>query len=197
MKTAWYIINLIRSVPALWMYAILPCKDEIRQDLKLEKNSWWEVHKALVDSKIFRRVFYYRTHIYARAITQLSKLMYRPESSLELNAETIGGGISIYHGHSSVIYAKTIGKNFSVYQQVTIGRGKKIDGNDIPIIGDNVTVYAGAIIVGGIKIGDNVVIGAGAVVTKNVPSFSTVVGAPIRILEGKQYNDNLSCYTSL
>ncbi|MBR0445885.1 MAG: hypothetical protein IIX23_01180 [Oscillospiraceae bacterium] len=60
---------------------------------------------------------------------------------------------------------------------------KKVDGNDIPIIGDNVTVYAGAIIVGGIKIGKNATIGAGAVVTKDVPDNATVVGAPMRVIK--------------
>ena len=69
-----------------------------------------------------------------------------------------------------------------MYQQVTIGRGKMINGNDIPIIGDNVTVYTGAIVVGGITIGDNAVIGAGAVVTKDVPANTTVVGAAPRYI---------------
>ena len=65
---------------------------------------------------------------------------------------------------------------------MTIGRGKKIDNNNLPIIGNNVTVYAGAIIVGGIHIGDNVTIGAGAVVVKDVPDNTTVVGAPVRLI---------------
>lgn len=50
------------------------------------------------------------------------------------------------------------------------------------MIGDNVIIFTGAVVIGGVKIGDNVRIGAGAVVTKDVPSGATVVGAKMRIL---------------
>ncbi|MDR2798933.1 MAG: serine O-acetyltransferase, partial [Treponema sp.] len=46
------------------------------------------------------------------------------------------------------------------------------------MIGDNVEIGAGAIIIGNIKIGNNVMIGANAVVTKDVPDDCTVVGIP-------------------
>ena len=49
-------------------------------------------------------------------------------------------------------------------------------------IGNNVTIYTGAIVVGGIHIGNNVKIGAGAVVVKDVPNNCTVVGNPMRII---------------
>ena len=51
-----------------------------------------------------------------------------------------------------------------------------------PTIGNNVSIYTGAIIIGGITIGDNVKIGAGTVVVKDVPSNSVVVGSPAKIL---------------
>ena len=53
----------------------------------------------------------------------------------------------------------------------------------MPVIGNNVTIYTGAIVVGGIHIGDNAVIGAGAVVVKDVPANTTVVGQPMRIIK--------------
>lgn len=40
------------------------------------------------------------------------------------------------------------------------------------------TIYANAIVAGGITIGDDVSIGAGAVVMKDVPSHSIVYGNP-------------------
>lgn len=89
----------------------------------------------------------------------------------------------MFHGHSTIIYAKSIGNNFTTYQNVTLGRGKKINGNDIPIIGDDVTVYTGAIIVGGVHIGNRVKIGAGAVVVRDVPDDTTVVSSPVRYLK--------------
>ena len=76
-----------------------------------------------------------------------------------------------------------MGKNCSVYQNVTIGRGKKVNDIDVPIIGDNVTIFTGAIIIGGVHIGNNAKIGAGAVVVKDVPENATVVGQAARILK--------------
>ena len=96
----------------------------------------------------------------------------------------IGKGLVIYHGHGTVIAPYSIGKNFSVYQGVTIGRNAK-PGREInnPIIGDNVTVFTNAVVAGGITIGDNVTIGAGAVVMKDVPANSIVMGNPCVIRE--------------
>ncbi|MBV1939458.1 sugar O-acetyltransferase [Streptomyces sp. BV286] len=48
------------------------------------------------------------------------------------------------------------------------------------IIGDNVWLGAGAIVLPGVSIGDNSVIGAGAVVTKDVPAGVVAVGNPAR-----------------
>ncbi len=69
----------------------------------------------------------------------------------------------------------TFGRNVTVYQNVTIGVGKKGD-VPAPSIGDDVVIYSGAVIVGGISIGEGAVIGANAVVTKDVPAGSLVYG---------------------
>lgn len=57
---------------------------------------------------------------------------------------------------------------------------------DTPSFGDNVSVYANAVVVGNISIGNNVSVGAGAVVTKSVPDNCTVVGNPMRIIKKKE-----------
>lgn len=49
------------------------------------------------------------------------------------------------------------------------------------IIGDNVWVGAGSVILPGVTIGNNSVIAAGSVVTKNVPSGVMVAGNPANI----------------
>jgi serine O-acetyltransferase len=51
-----------------------------------------------------------------------------------------------------------------------------------PTIGDNVTIGAGAKVLGGINIGDNVTIGANAVVTKSLPDNVVAAGVPAKII---------------
>lgn len=78
-----------------------------------------------------------------------------------------------------------IGNNCTIYQNVTIGSGKRPPptGTDCPEIGNNVTIYANTVIAGGIKIGDNSIIGAGSIVIKDVPANTTVAGNPAKILK--------------
>ena len=49
------------------------------------------------------------------------------------------------------------------------------------VIGDNVWIGGGAIIMPGVTIGDNVVIGAGSIVTKDIPSNTIAYGNPCRV----------------
>lgn len=50
------------------------------------------------------------------------------------------------------------------------------------VIGDNVWIGGGAIIMPGVTIGDNVVIGAGSVVTKDIASNKVAYGNPCRVV---------------
>ncbi|MCB1349551.1 MAG: hypothetical protein KDK11_13260, partial [Maritimibacter sp.] len=52
-----------------------------------------------------------------------------------------------------------------------------------PVIGDDVDIGAGAVILGDVKIGRGARIGANAVVVKDIPSGAIAVGVPARILE--------------
>lgn len=103
-------------------------------------------------------------------------------TNLYINCEKIGRGLFIQHGFSTVISAKSIGENCWINQQVTIGWTSSVDA---PIIGDNVRIGAGSIVIGNVHIGDNAIIGAGTTVVKDVPSNSTIVGAPARILHNQ------------
>lgn len=101
-------------------------------------------------------------------------------------AAKIGPGLFIDHGMGVVIGETTkIGENVLLYQGVTLGGTGKEKGKRHPTLGNNVTVGAGAKILGAIKIGDNSIIGANSVILKNVPDNSISVGVPGRVTRKK------------
>lgn len=171
------VLTFPRSLLSIIMYKSTSSRKEIEMDLKKMNlgNSIFSLHLAL-KNHTFRNIFFYRTNKTNPILTKFCKLFYKPLFSLEISSSQIEGGMLVYHGYSTIVFASKIGSNFTVYQNVTIGRGKMVNGIDIPRIGDNVTVYAGANVIGEIVIGDNVKVGAGAVVTKDVPDNCTVVG---------------------
>lgn len=115
-----------------------------------------------------------------RMISQFSRFL----TGIEIHpGATIGQGLFIDHGTGVVIGETTeIGDNVTLYQGVTLGGTGKEKGKRHPTIGNNVVIGAGARVLGSFKVGDNVKIGAGSVVNKPVPSDTTVVGVPGRIV---------------
>ena len=110
-------------------------------------------------------------------------------------AVTIGKNLRLPHGISGIfISAGTkIGDNCVIYQNVTIGsntaKGSKRQGS--PIIGNNVIIGTGAVIIGGVKIGNNVRIGANTTVVQDIPDNCTVVSAAgVRIIPASSDRDN-------
>lgn len=99
-------------------------------------------------------------------------------TNLYLSTKDIGPGLYLEHAFSTIVFARRIGRNAHINQNVTIGAGK----NGIPEIGDNVDIRAGAIVIGGIRIGDNVKIGAGAVVVEDVPDGAVALSPKARII---------------
>lgn len=94
----------------------------------------------------------------------------------------IGPGLKIHHWGTLIINGEvTIGKNCTLRPMTVIGNLH--DGLDVPTIGDNVSVGAGAKILGDIKVGNNVKIGANAVVVKDIPDNCTAVGIPAKVID--------------
>jgi len=188
LKKIYLIINYPRSILILLYFYFFKDKNIIIEDIKQynktkkKKHYGMLLHDLLLNNKTFRNVFYYRLRNKNRFLAKLLQVFYPPLKSIEISGE-IDSGLIIYHGYSTIIHATKIGKNFSTYQNVTIGRGKSINGRYTPIIGDNVTVYTGSVVVGGITIGDNVAIGAGSIVIKDIPSNCVVAGNPARVVK--------------
>lgn len=123
----------------------------------------------------------------ARMISQSAKFF----TGIEIHpGATIGKGLFIDHG-TGVVIGETaeIGDNCTLYQGVTLGGTGKDIGKRHPTLGNNVMVGAGAKILGPFKVGDNAKIAANAVVLSEVPSDSTAVGIPARIVKRR----NIKC----
>jgi len=99
-------------------------------------------------------------------------------------ASTIGERVFIDHGVGVVIgETAIIGNDVVIYQQVTLGGVNLVCGKRHPTIEDNVVIGAGARILGNITVGRNSKVGANSVVIKNVPSDSTAIGIPARVIK--------------
>ena len=143
-------------------------------------------------NKYRRANWFYRHH--CRLISKLYEFrIYQAHnrfipSCCELGEGTVFG----YKGIGCVIGKKvSVGRNCMISQNVTIGgRGGH---EDMPCIGDNCYIGAGAKVLGPIVIGDNVVIGAGAVMICDAPSNTVWAGVPAKcvktIAEKKAFSD--------
>ncbi len=107
-------------------------------------------------------------------------------------AATIGQRLFIDHGTGVVIGETTvIGDDVTLYQGAILGGTGKETGKRHPTVGNHVTICAGAAVLGPLHIGDHAKIGAGAVVLSDVPRFATVVGVPGHIV--RQNGCTLPC----
>ena len=105
----------------------------------------------------------------------------------------IGYPFFIDHGTGTVIgQTSTIGKFVKIYQCVTLGAISLSNANELrgvvrhPQVGNSVTIYAGASLLGAIKIGDNVTIGSNVFLTDDVPSNTRVlIGKPALVFSKK------------
>lgn len=160
---------------------------ETKQLIKKDLTRYGEKHlaKALIKHSNFRNIFYYRLST-KRVLKKICSLILPPVKSIEIWGN-IGGGLKLFHKMGCTILVNQIGENCSIYQGVTLGKGNKKDsnGNNLPVLGNNVSVYTNAVVLGGIKIGDNVEIGAGSVVLEDIPANAVVVGVPAKIIKIK------------
>ena len=139
----------------------------------------------------WHRVAYFfhkiKLKLLARCISQFARFL----TGIEIHpAAKIDAGVFIDHG-SGVVIGETaeVHKGTVIYQGVTLGGTGKEHGKRHPTIMENVTLSAGAKVLGGFTVGKGAKIGAGAVVLKEVPPYATVVGVPGRIVRIRKPDD--------
>ena len=172
---------------------LLRARKKIKEDIKTiyEKdpaaNNLAEIifcypgFQALLMHRIAHKLAYWKIPFLPRYISYWTRIF----TGIEIHPKaSIGNRFFIDHGEGVVIgETAIIGDDVLVYQQVTLGGTGSEHGKRHPTLGNNVIVGAGAKVLGNITIGDNVRIGAGSVVIEDVPSNSTVVGVPGRVVQ--------------
>lgn len=134
---------------------------------------------AILSYRIAHEVYAFGNHIAARVISELA----HGQTGIDINpGATIGSPFFIDHGTGIVIgETAIIGKYVKLYQGVTLGALTLSQGHALrgrkrhPTIGDYVTIYSGASILGDVNIGDNVVIGSNVFLLKSIKPNSRVV----------------------
>lgn len=121
-----------------------------------------------------------RMRLLARFISHVSRFL----TGIEIHpGARLGAGLFIDHGMGVVIgETAEVGENVTIYQGAVLGGRGTEKGKRHPTIGNHVVIAAGAKILGSFRVGDHARIGAGAVVLKDVPPYCTVVGVPGRIV---------------
>lgn len=179
-------MNYLKKKAASVLYRLSQSKEVIDEDIRFAGFS--SVEDAVIESRPFANILRYRLRKESKVLAKLSTIFIKTMNDLELNITSgkVGKGFRIWHGYGTVVFCESIGDYCSLNQGVTLGRGRpNTEGRDIPVIGDHVTIYTNAVVIGGITIGNNVEIGAGAVVIHDVPDNSVVAGVPAKVIRTK------------
>ena len=121
---------------------------------------------ALIFHRFAHRLYRKKHFFAARLLSQISRFI----THIEIHpGAKIGRGILIDHGAGCTIY-----------QGVTLGGVGVKKGKRHPTLGKNVTVGAGAKILGSFEVGDNCKIAANAVLLKPLANDITVAGVPAK-----------------
>lgn len=119
---------------------------------------------------------------FARLVSMINFLTFGIEVPSSL---AIGGGLVLPHTIGTVLGARAIGRNVTIFHQVTLGAvvaDFNYDPDKRPLIEDDVTIGVGAKVLGNVVLGKGCTVGANAVVLQSVPPGATAVGIPARIV---------------
>jgi serine O-acetyltransferase len=141
--------------------------------------------RAVAIQRLAHELYVLQVPLIPRMMTEYA----HSETGIDIHpGASIGEGIFIDHG-TGVVVGETavIGKNVRIYQGVTLGAanfpknacGMLIKGaKRHPTVGNNVTIYSGASVLGDIFIGDNSVIGGNVWLTDSLPAGTKITALP-------------------
>ncbi len=174
--------------------------DKIKNVYNCIFNSDYMINDTIKVLKLRKKILNSRNNIFSKIIKKFREKKYNKICHKNCSFIPLGvkfkeeGNVCFPHGISGIFISggAEIGKNCTIFQQVTIGSNTLNDSKKcgIPIIGDNVFIGAGAKIIGNVKIGNNVRIGAGAVVVEDVCDNATVVLQNSKIIHHKNKKIN-------
>lgn len=168
-------INLFKLVNLYFNIKIdIEIKNLLNEDLFLKPEDL-AIHIYRLQNKIIEK--YGENN--SSTILQVLSYIQRMYTQIEIYySAKIGKNFKITHGLGTVIGARVnLKDNIHIYQNVTLGDK---DGGR-PTIYDNVTIFAGAKVLGDIEIGKNSIIGANSVVIDSFPENSIIIGTPAKL----------------
>ncbi len=142
----------------------------------LEILAAWGGVQAILSHRVAHALHEAGVPVMPRAMAYASRAV----TGIEIHpAAVIGRDFFIDHG-AGVVIGETaeVGSSVTIYQGVTLGGTGFQRGKRHPTVEDNVTLGAGAKLLGPIRVGHGAKVGANTVVVADVPANSTVVGNP-------------------
>lgn len=151
------------------------------REIKTKAFPWYVIESLLFENGYQAVVLHRIAHWFkAHRIPLLGPLVARLSlwlTGVDIGpAAEIGPGLRIAHGQGIVVggYA-VIGSGATLLQQVTIGGPTIEKVHDMPRLGNDIFVGAGARIIGAVTIGDRSFIGVNAIIAHDVPADSRVI----------------------
>ncbi|WP_051394498.1 serine O-acetyltransferase [Leptolyngbya sp. Heron Island J] len=160
---------------------------DIRSDLQRNSKSFHESLFRLLFNPSIRVLLYYRlSHwLYKKKFHKSSYIInsWQNKYGCYISRKSeLGKHVRLVHPIGIVIGdGVVIEDDVAIWQNCTLGsHGKDNTSQSYPYVESGVRIYAGAVVVGGVRIGKNSVIGANSVVLSDVPENSLAVGVPYK-----------------